>query len=583
MDLINIPPPANSSPPVANVASARPVAPIQTTSPTGQVVQKAKPVGAIQSAGVPVQQPISTQSSGSPVAYTNPSYVSQNALNASPPMPVYVAPATAPVNGVIETRQVQQTQKVVLKAVPVAPMNGSSRSATTESLPSPLTAQTVQAQKIVPVAPNGVAVSGTAVAPEALPSGVVVARPTRTNSMPPADLNKEPVQTFIGETDPGSALGRAISEEMWETDPRLIRIAPVLFTIERSMLILGGCFWSWLLGRLHWSLAWILIMMLVLAPAHDRALRNSYKRNKLKARLEIINDRLETDFESVDWWNIWFSKFWMEYEPSLSQSLGTSINNVLTGSKPSFVQSWFLSEFTLGTQAPNIVGVKTYPQVQTDDVCMLLFHIVFMPMDYEDMQAEQAYLRRKRLAARKDPTEVLGAAHDLKNSKMVLKCFFGVGKLRVPVPIELKDVGFEGQFIFRFKFGPTWPHIQVMNVWFPEEYGPPQLDFSLKPLKGLDVYDIPGLKGFINNLVDSQARQFLQFPGYTYSFEQGPSQEQLANLSAGVLRVCIYQARGLPNVDTLQGVSDPFVEVKLGTTGAQKTVMVTRVVKDRCV
>jgi hypothetical protein len=567
--LDSVPPPSNISPNVT-VVKARPVAPM-AVSPTGQVVQKAKPVGAVQ------VSPVQTSTVQQQVF--QPTYVN----GASPPMPVYVTPAVAPNNftngtttGVVEVKQVQTVSqpRVIIKAQPVNTLNSPSSG----SLPSP----TVPIQKTMPTAPSGHVQASQAVPAGKIPGSVVIARPVRSDStIVSADPNKEPVEALIGSTDPGSALGKAIPESKWETDPRLIRLAPLLFMIERSMLILGGCFWSWLLGRLHWSLAWILVMMLLLAPAHDRALRNSYKRNKLKARLETINDRLETDFESVDWWNIWFSKFWMEYEPSLSKSLATSINNVLTGSKPGFVQSWFLSEFTLGTQAPSIVGVKTYPQVQTDDVCMLLFHIVFLPMDYEDLQAEQAYLRRKRLAARKDPTAVLGAAHDLKNSKMVLKCYFGLGKMRVPVPIELKDVGFEGQFIVRFKFGPTWPHIQVMNVWFPEEYGPPQLDFSLKPLKGLDVYDIPGLKGFINSLVESQSRKFLQFPGYTYSFAQGPDQAALANLSAGVLRISIYQARGLPNVDTLQGVSDPFVEVKLGTTGAQKVVMITRVVKDK--
>lgn len=49
-------------------------------------------------------------------------------------------------------------------------------------------------------------------------------------------------------------------------------------------------------------------------------------------------------------------------------------------------------------------------------------------------------------------------------------------------------------------FSPTFPHIKTVEFGFLEK---PLIDFILRPLKGMDLMDTPGLSGFLTETIDS--------------------------------------------------------------------------------
>ena len=108
-------------------------------------------------------------------------------------------------------------------------------------------------------------------------------------------------------------------------------------------------------------------------------------------------------------------------------------------------------------------------------------------------------------------------------------------------------------------------------------YERPRVDFTLRPLRSIDLMDMPGLSGFLKGMVDWALDQYIVVPGYyTYSLvhhsHHGSSDETTAH-AIGVAKIIIYQARGLA-WDGIEG--DPFVKVQVSgkcrgiTRGLQK-------------
>jgi Ca2+-dependent lipid-binding protein len=78
--------------------------------------------------------------------------------------------------------------------------------------------------------------------------------------------------------------------------------------------------------------------------------------------------QLESDSESVHWINHFMSRFWLIYEPVLSAQIIGQADAVLSENCPSFLDSIRLTTFTLGTKAPHIEFVKTYPRTEPNIV-----------------------------------------------------------------------------------------------------------------------------------------------------------------------------------------------------------------------
>lgn len=78
--------------------------------------------------------------------------------------------------------------------------------------------------------------------------------------------------------------------------------------------------------------------------------------------------QLESDNESVNWMNHFMSRFWLIYEPVLSAQIIGTADAILSDNCPSFLDSIRLTTFTLGTKAPLIEFVKTYPRTEPNVV-----------------------------------------------------------------------------------------------------------------------------------------------------------------------------------------------------------------------
>ncbi|KAG0019486.1 hypothetical protein BGZ80_005755 [Entomortierella chlamydospora] len=275
--------------------------------------------------------------------------------------------------------------------------------------------------------------------------------------------------------------------------------------------------------------------------------KNSIRRFKRNARddiaRELIRNTLENNIESTEWINNFLSRFWLIYEPILSASIIQTVDGVLVDSTPSFLDSIRLSEFTLGTKAPRVESIKTYPN-SDPDVVLMDWKISFTPTDTEDMTPRQ--LR----------TQI--------NPKICLMIRVGKGFIGAGMPILVEDLSLTGEIQIKLRLTSNFPHIKTFEFFFLDI---PTIDYVLKPVGGetfgMDIGNIPGMQSFIRDQTHAILGPMMYAPNaYVLDLEQMMSGATL-NAAIGIVQFTIYNAKDLKNLE-LVGNSDPYVKLRLG-------------------
>ncbi len=189
---------------------------------------------------------------------------------------------------------------------------------------------------------------------------------------------------------------------------------------------------------------------------------------------ELVKTHLMSDSESADWMNHFLDRFWLIYEPVLSRTITATVEQVLSTNCPPFLESMRLTEFTLGSKAPRIDSVKTFPKTD-EDIVMMDWDFSFNPNDISDLTQKQI--------------------KKLSNPKIILSIRLGKGLATAAMPILLENMSFSGSMRIRMKLMTNFPHVQVVDLSFMK---PPEFDFSLKPIGGETFgFDIAGVSVFI--------------------------------------------------------------------------------------
>ncbi|KAG8983790.1 hypothetical protein FRB95_008982 [Tulasnella sp. JGI-2019a] len=293
--------------------------------------------------------------------------------------------------------------------------------------------------------------------------------------------------------------------------------------------------------RMGWG--WLFILLAVCATYHTTSAARFRRNARNDIQRELVKKRLTSEHESADWMNNFLDRFWLIYEPHLSKSIMGTVDQILSVSAPSFLDSIRLSTFTLGTTAPRIDKVRTFPGT-ADDIVEMDWSLKFTPTDRTDITPRQA--ERK------------------VNPKITLDVKVGKGPASVPLPILLEDISFEGLMRIRMKLMSAFPHIQLVELSFLEK---PTFDYVLKPLGGdtfgWDVGNIPGLSSFIRDTVHSILGPMMYDPQYfTLNLEQLLSGTPL-DTAIGVVQIRIVAAKNLRGAKVGGGTPDPYISMAI--------------------
>ncbi|KZT06296.1 tricalbin [Laetiporus sulphureus 93-53] len=295
--------------------------------------------------------------------------------------------------------------------------------------------------------------------------------------------------------------------------------------------------------RFNFGWGWLLLLLAFCNTYYTTSMSRMRRRARDDIQRELVKTRLETEFESADWLNNFLDRFWLIYEPVLSQTIIASVDQILSTNCPTFLESLRLSTFTLGTKAPRVDKVKTSPRTE-DDVVLMDWAISFTPNDTSDMTKRQI--------------------KDKVNPKIVLSVRVGKGIASATMPILLEDLSFSGILRVRMKLMTTFPHIQLVDLSFLEK---PVIDWALKPIGGetfgFDISFIPGLSSFIRDTVHATLAPMMYAPNvFTLNLEQLLSGEPI-DTAVGVIQVTVQTARGLKSTKIAGGTPDPYVSLSI--------------------
>jgi len=295
--------------------------------------------------------------------------------------------------------------------------------------------------------------------------------------------------------------------------------------------------------RAGWG--WILILLAICMTYYATSVRRFRQRARSDIGRELAKARLATkdEFESADWMNNFLDRFWLIYEPILSTSIVSSVDQVLSASTPAFLDSIRLSTFTLGTRAPRIDKVHTYPRTADDEVLMD-WAFSFIPNDIQDITPRQAATR--------------------VNPKIVLAIRIGKSLATATMPILLEDLAFSGIMRIKMKLMTAFPHIQIVDLSFMEK---PVFDYVLKPLGGdtfgFDVANMPGLSSFVRETVHSILGPMMYHPAvFTLNLEQMLSGAPI-DTAIGVIQIFVRSASNLKGRKIGGGDPDPYVAISI--------------------
>ncbi|KAG8962436.1 hypothetical protein FRC03_004243 [Tulasnella sp. 419] len=294
--------------------------------------------------------------------------------------------------------------------------------------------------------------------------------------------------------------------------------------------------------RLGWG--WLFIILATCATYYSTSIERVRRRARDDIQRELIKTRLATEHESADWLNNFLDRFWVIYEPVLSATIISSVDQILSVSTPAFLDSIRLTTFTLGTKAPRIDKVRTFPRTP-QEVVLMDWSVKFTPNDLTNN------IKPEGVEARMNP-------------KIVLSIRVGKGVASTTIPILLEDMSFEGHMRIKLKLMSNFPHVQVVEMSFIEK---PIFDYVLKPLGGdtfgFDINTIPGLATFIRDMVHATLAPLMYDPNvFTLNLEQLLSGAPI-DAATGVLQVHVISAKNLKGSKIGGGSLDPYVSLSI--------------------
>lgn len=321
-------------------------------------------------------------------------------------------------------------------------------------------------------------------------------------------------------------------------------------------IIAGTCFGSWLFaycGFSWWSLSFIFFCSgSVFASEFRRFTRSTRDDLKRITVEETLSERTETTL----WLNSFLSKFWVIYMPILSQQVKDVANPTLAGVAPGYgIDALSLDEFTLGSKAPSIKGIKSNTKAGKD-VVEMIWTFAFTPNDVSDMTQREA---KQKI-----------------NPKVVLGVTLGKSFVSKTLPVIVEDINVSGRMRVVIKFAEAFPNIKIVSVQLLE---PPLIEFALKPIGGdtlgLDVMSfLPGLKTFVKTMINSNVGPMLYAPHHL-DIDVEEIMAAQANEAAGVLAITIASAEGLQSSGFITNTVDPYIHFKTEkpSPGAQSDML----------
>jgi Ca2+-dependent lipid-binding protein len=145
-------------------------------------------------------------------------------------------------------------------------------------------------------------------------------------------------------------------------DASLQPLDPIL-NIENakiSSLLIGAVLSTYTIAYFRLGFGYVILLVWGVFGIYNKNLTRLKSRVRRESLVHYGLLKLDSSTESVEWLNSFLAKFWILYEPGLSEMIKGIVNDILEVSKPTFLEDLRLTTFTLGSIAPRIQSIRTH-------------------------------------------------------------------------------------------------------------------------------------------------------------------------------------------------------------------------------
>lgn len=282
---------------------------------------------------------------------------------------------------------------------------------------------------------------------------------------------------------------------------------------------------AYVIGRFRFSF----LFLIPLVYAIFFKFKNRMEKFKTSLQVQVYNqvrrEKVRNNFETVEWINYIISRFWTVAEPIVAEEVFRNINTFLYENCPNFLKSLRLTEFTLGSVSPKVTGILFFESL-SEEVIQLDIELVFVPLE---ISKELFYF------VKKDKKNQFNS-----NITLVAKMGTKGTDLGISLPISVKNLAFRGLARVIITLTNNQFFTKEVEFCFLEE---PYINFTLKPLKALDVMDLPGLSSWIKGVINSNLKKQLINPNSIKINLEKMVADKKENIGVLCLQLLEYESR----------------------------------------
>lgn len=264
--------------------------------------------------------------------------------------------------------------------------------------------------------------------------------------------------------------------------------------IKAPSVVVVGVLLAYAIGRLGLSILFLAALVYVIIFKFRRSMAQFKVSLQTLVYNQARKEKVLNNWESVEWINYVMGRFWPVVEPFVSEEVFRNVNTFFYENCPPFLRSIRLTEFTLGSLPPKVTGIMFYENTG-DDTVQLDAELFFIPL--ETSKETHMLFTKPSSSAEYNSRVVLVA-------RLGMKSHFGVD-----LPILVKKIAFRTKVRVILSITKRSFFVREVEACMLEE---PYIDFTLKPLKAVDLMDLPGLSNWINNIIISGLRSNLINP-----------------------------------------------------------------------
>lgn len=290
-----------------------------------------------------------------------------------------------------------------------------------------------------------------------------------------------------------------------------------------TILVIGTCFFSWLVARLNLGLGLLVLVLLCLLLVY----RAEFRRFNRNIRDDLVREnamlRLETQLETMEWMNSFLAKFWAIYMNELTRTVKAQAKAALENAAPGMgIDKLTLTEFTLGNKAPKVEMIKTYPNSKGGAIEMD-WKFLFTPMDEEGMTKAE---KKAKI-----------------NPLVNLEVRLGKGIVSKGVDVTVADMLFSGLMNIKLHVGNNFPHVKTVLAMFLQ---PPEMKYKFMPagtaLLGLDIMLlVPGLSSFVELITNGVLGPMMYAPN-AFTVDVELIMEGMSGAATGMVAITVLDA-----------------------------------------